>query len=350
MKTQKNNIYFKKINFLLFKTCLWIGLCFFFINFSFLRPSSPDSIGRELLVFFFLVIFVIFHTSYLYPKFSKKKWSHGLLLFSLILICSGFELLVFPEIFDKSYFYFLDNINMSIIIFCNILLRNFALFIFFIWVEYFYRLILFLDKKDAIQQKEILFLREKQEFEKNFSRKKLLLHYFFNILELVRIKNSAQINDNELIDKINFILYYFLVDAEQDKVELEKELAFYNYYIELENLRHKEKALVNISVLGKTENIFIIPLLFEPIIGNAMKYSKKDDSSNISITFDVTHFPILTFYCGNKYSKTISNTTSSECGLKILKQRLELCYKNKFDLHINQSNDYYEVTLSIEVE
>jgi len=350
MKTQKNNIYFKKLNFLLFKTFLWIGFCFFFINFSFLRPSAPNAIGREFIVFLFLIIIVNFHTSYLYPKFSKKNWIHVLLLLLLIFASSCFELLIFPEIFDESYFYFIDNSNISIITVGNILIRNSTLFVFFIWVEYFYRLILFFDKKDTIQQKEILFLREKQEFERIFSRKKLLPHYFFNIIELFRIEISDKNNNGELFEKVKFILYYFLVDAEQERVELEKEIAFYYYYIELENFRHNENPKVTFDVLGQTDEIFIIPLLFEPLISNAMKYTKKNGSGYVDIIIDTTQVPVVKFYCKNNYSQLSKNTISSESGLKILEQRLELCYKNKHNLIIEQGDDFYEVTLSINIE
>jgi LytS/YehU family sensor histidine kinase len=188
---------------------------------------------------------------------------------------------------------------------------------------------------------------EKQEFEKKFSRKKLVPHYFFNILELIRGKTN---NNRELLNKVKFILYYFLVDAEQEKIELDKELDFYKYYIELEKLRHKEKISVNFSVLGKTENILILPLLFEPLIGNAMKYTIKDDTGWVDIIINTTCFPVLSFCCKNNYSQFLQKIVSSESGLKILRQRLELCYFNKHTLNIIKSDDFYEVTLSIELE
>jgi len=350
MKTRKNNIYFKKSNFIFFKICLWVSFCFIFINFSFLRPSGPNDFIRELIVFLLLATTINIHTAYLYPKFSKKNWMHILLLTGVIIICSLLEMLIIPDNFDASYSTFLDKKKYSITIFCNILLRNSALFVFFTWVEYFHRLILLLYKKDCVQQKEIAFLIEKQKFEKNYSRKKLLFHYFFNILELIRVKSFNNDNNSELLDKITFILYYFLVDAEYEMVELDKEIVFYQYYIELENYRHSEKVDVSFNVLGKIEGFYIIPLLFEPLIGNAMKYTKRDGTGYVCISIDTTQFPVLNFYCKNNYSNTSSNVASSASGLKILEQRLELCYKNKYALNINQSVDFYEVTLSIEIE
>jgi len=349
METQKNNIYFRKVNFLLFKVCLWVVFCFIFLNFSFLRPSGPNHIGREFIVFLFLALVINIHTSYLYPKISKKHWLHIPILILLIILCSLFEVLVFPEIFDATYYTFLDKHRLYTATICNILVRNFALFIFFLWVEYWYRLILLLYQKEAIHQKEISLLMEKQEFEKNYSRKKLLPHYFFNILELVRVNKSFDDNNNELLDKVSFILYYFLVDVEHEKVELDKELAFYRYYIDLENIRHKEKTKVHFNVCGETKDIFVIPLIFEPLIGNALKYSKKNGEGIVYITFDATQFPELKFHCKNNFSVCAKNVMSSESGLKILEQRLNLCYKDNYTLNTSQDDDYYEVTLLLKM-
>jgi len=211
------------------------------------------------------------------------------------------------------------------------------------------RLIQYLATKEKIKQKEIDLLIEKQEFEKKFSGKKLLSHYFFNILEHFYAKILENHTDSELLDKLKFVLYYFLVDAEKENVELEKEVVFYQYYIDLEKFRNKKNIEVNFKVVGQIDNYKIIPLLFEPLIGNALKYVKDDGTGWIDITIDTSSFPVLNFHCKNNYAPCSSNISSSKNGLKILEQRLELCYKNKYSMKINQNSDLYEVMLSINI-
>jgi LytS/YehU family sensor histidine kinase len=177
----------------------------------------------------------------------------------------------------------------------------------------------------------------------------LLPHYFFNILEHINIASLTENSNNEIMDKIKFVLYYFFVDVEKEEIELDKELVFYKYYIELENFRRQKNISVSFNILGEPENFIIIPLLFEPLIGNAMKYTKYDGTGWVNIEIDALHFPVLKFHCRNNYSQLSSNITSSDNGLKIFKQRLGLCYKNKHTLEIIQNDDLYEVILSVEV-
>jgi LytS/YehU family sensor histidine kinase len=132
-----------------------------------------------------------------------------------------------------------------------------------------------------------------------------------------------------------------------EKIELEKEIGFYKYYIELENFRHNSTIAVKINLTGHFGGCFIIPLLFEPVIGNAMKYTNHDGTGQVNIDFDFSLFPVLHFRCKNNFTPYIKKTISSDSGLSMLKQRLELCYSNNYTLTINQGDDVFEVIMSI---
>jgi LytS/YehU family sensor histidine kinase len=351
MKTDKNILFPKKGHIMLFKIVLWISLGFLFLEVSILIPTNYQNTYKEYIIFLFLAIIVNIHTSWLYPKFAKKKrWKYALVLSSSIFICIIFEFALFFKEFS-SIIHSLGNANkIYFVIVMYIFIRNLALFIFFLWVESFHQLILLYVQKEKVYQEKMALFIEKQEFEKKFSRKKLLSHYFFNILEHLYVNSLTQQGNGELLDKVKFSLYYFLVDAEKEIIELDKELEFYKYYIDLEEFRCRKKVSVNFNVIGNTENYTLIPLLFEPLIGNAMKHTQSGGCGWIDIKVDATNFPVLNFHCKNNYCYRSSNIVSSENGLKILKQRLELCYKNNHELIIEQSDDFYEVLLSIMVK
>jgi len=155
--------------------------------------------------------------------------------------------------------------------------------------------------------------------------------------------------NDQIFDKLKFTMYYSLVDSEKEVVELEKEFVYYRHYIDVENFKHQRDVSVSFNILGQAENHTIIPLLFEPLIGNAMKYTKQDGTGWVEIVFDVTHLPVLKFYCKNNYTHYSSNVISSENGLKILEERLELYYINNYTLKVTRGTDLYEVELSIKM-
>lgn len=345
-----NNILFSnKRNFLFFKIFVWICAGLIFKYFSVLIPVGSNDFIKVFLVFACLAVVINFHISFLPKILSKqRKFIHSIFLTIPIICCTLLEMILFSKSINFVYS-FLDKKIVFLFVFFYINLRNFALFGFFFCLEYFYRLTHLYHEKEKVHQKEIMLLIEKQEFEKKYSRKKLLPHYLFNILEHISIESLANYSDNKLIDKIKFVLYYFLVDAESEKIELEKDLAFYKYYIELENLRHRKNILIQYNIIGQTERFKVIPLLFEPLIGNAMKYTKQDGTGLVNITVDAQNFPVLKFHCINNYLYHASNIISSDNGLKIFEQRLQLCYTNKHVFTITQNEDFFEVALTIEV-
>ncbi|MCL2312375.1 MAG: histidine kinase [Firmicutes bacterium] len=264
-------------------------------------------------------------------------------------LCACFEMYMFEDNINIILSFAIDKKTAYLACFVYIAARDLALFCFFLWVESFHRLIRLYEQTDRIQREEILLLKEKQEFEKKYSRVKLLPHYFFNILETVCSRTVLNKENRELFEKVKFILYYFLVDAEKERVEMEKELEFYNCYIELEKLRRNSNIAVSFEVLGEPREVTIIPLLFEPLIGNAMKYAKRDETGWVEIKVDITQLPNILFHCKNNFSEPRASVHSSESGLKILEQRLEFYYRKNYTFEIIQNDDVYEVILAVMV-
>jgi len=340
----------KKFNFQLFKLILWVGVAVFFTGFSVLIPSSPGYFGHEIIVFLFLFLVINLHISYVYPIVSKKnKWLYLLVLTLSLIVCACFEMYMFEDNINIILSFAINKKATYLACFVGIAVRDLAIVCFFLWVESFHRLILLYEQTERVHREEILLLKEKQEFEKKFSRVKLLPHYFFNILETVCSRTVLNKESRELFEKVKFILYYFLVDAEKEKVELEKELEFYKHYIELEKLRRNCNIAVSFEVLGEPREVTIIPLLFEPLIGNAMKYAKRDETGWVEIKVDITQLPNMVFCCKNNFSEPRANVHSSESGLKILEQRLEFYYRKNYTLEIIQNDDVYEVILTVKV-
>ena len=89
-------------------------------------------------------------------------------------------------------------------------------------------------------------------------------------------------------------------------------------------------------------------------IENAFKHSQKGQSSNIliDIEFNVSEEGKLTFVCKNNFHPNSNSTSdaSKRIGLNNVKKRLQLLYPNAHQLNIRESEDKFEVYLSIQLE
>jgi LytS/YehU family sensor histidine kinase len=135
-----------------------------------------------------------------------------------------------------------------------------------------------------------------------------------------------------------------LYESNATFVPLEKELNFIDNYIKFQEIRTE-----GIKTIKYKKHIFrlnyeIAPLLLITLIENAFKHSTMD--SEIDIQISVAN-DVLECVCKNKFDAT-KISTNDQIGLQNLKKRLELIYKDKFDLKISTENIYC-VTLKLQL-
>ncbi|MDX1283870.1 MAG: hypothetical protein R3182_02610 [Draconibacterium sp.] len=108
---------------------------------------------------------------------------------------------------------------------------------------------------------------------------------------------------------------------------------------------------VTFNATQQNENYKIAPLILIVFIENAFKHSQAGQSNNIDIIIDVTlKNGILHFKCTNNHdSGEKHESLSSGIGLINVKKRLNLIYPDAHQLSISESDNLYEVNLSIEL-
>ena len=110
----------------------------------------------------------------------------------------------------------------------------------------------------------------------------------FNSLNTI----SAYIHTNpdladEVLHELADILRYSLDTAEQTLIPLEQELAIITKYLNIEKARFGEKLQVNYALPEQLNNIYIPPLIIQPIIENAIKHNAQKSSLTINIALTV---------------------------------------------------------------
>lgn len=171
-------------------------------------------------------------------------------------------------------------------------------------------------------------------------------HFMSNCIAAIQhlIINNKVDEANEYLAKFSFLVRQVLNLSNKSLVSLKEEIEIIELYIKLEKLRF-DKIVVELSIdpAINTEDVFVPPLLLQPIIENAIWHgllplrSKRTGILSISVTIGagMLNMEIKDNGVGRKSeTNSIGNTRDSK-GIAITKQRIEnLKYLNDRDIAI----------------
>ena len=175
-------------------------------------------------------------------------------------------------------------------------------------------------------------------------------HFLFNTLNNIDSLIKSNVDKaSETLVKLSDILRYMIYETNIDKTLLSNEIKHIESYIDLQKIQFANKELVSLSKQGNFDNTMIAPMLFIPFVENSFKHcNKKNIQHAISINFSIDN-KTVNFECINMFDKTQKSTKdiASGIGLNIIKRRLEIIYPGKHFLSIDEDNNTFKVTLSI---
>lgn len=173
-------------------------------------------------------------------------------------------------------------------------------------------------------------------------------HFLFNTLNnLYGISITQQEKVPGLLLKLADLLRYAVYDTKEMFVPVEDEIAYINNYIDFEKIRIGSRLVLNAAING--EGIKIAPMLLIVFIENAFKHAKNsaDERIFIDILLKVEDSRLL-FNIRNSKGVAEDACKSSGLGLVNVKKRLELLYPEQYQLEIQATEAFYEVTLKLE--
>ena len=176
-------------------------------------------------------------------------------------------------------------------------------------------------------------------------------HFLFNTLNNIDVLIAKDAEKASVyMKKLSDILRFMLYETKDEVIPINLELEYIEKYIELQKIRTSNNSFVNFSINGKADELNIAPMIFIPFIENAFKHtSNKKTIDAITIRFDVLNDTIK-FYCENfKHKSGNLIQKQSGLGINLIEQRLDLLYKDKHTLKIENSDEKYFVTLTIQL-
>jgi sensor histidine kinase YesM len=177
-------------------------------------------------------------------------------------------------------------------------------------------------------------------------------HFLFNTLN--NIYSQTQLESprgSKMIMGLSDMLRYILYEGQKNLVQLNQELSMISEYINLEKIRYGNKLDVHVLIPDKTENLFIAPLLLLPFVENCFKHgtSKVLQRPWINLTVELKDAILVMKLMNGKVPAMAREQSKDGIGINNVRQRLELLYPGKYDLHIREEAEVYVVDLRVEL-
>jgi len=185
--------------------------------------------------------------------------------------------------------------------------------------------------------------------ELRYLRSQINPHFLFNTLNNIYSLTLKKSNKApEVVMRLSEMMEYMLHENDEMKVPLEKEILNLSNYLEIERIRQGNNAVIDFEITGKTDDKQIAPLLFLPLLENAVKHgiNKSIEGAFLKARISIEDKQ-LTFSVENNNPIQGSTIKRDGIGLQNLKKRLELFYMNCYAMQIEDGKNKYKVELTI---
>lgn len=328
----------------------WLFIGMILCLFVFL-DNRPLSAGQVLVNFgYFAIINIsIFYINYtlLIPQLLKKYWFYILSLIVLIAVMAAAKTII--AVLYRDVVLEHKDVHTGIVTYTDVSL--FALSSVFTSGFFIISgcLIKFtLDWFSNIKIQRSL-ETEKKDMELQFLKSQLNPHFLFNCLN--NIYSLAYQKSDKTADavlKLSDIMRYMIYESNDSWVSLSKEIEYLKSYIELQKLRFKDGAAVEMTLNGEIDDQQIIPLILIAFVENAFKHGVANDPENPIRINIIANQKILHFSITNKKSNANKDNVGG-VGLNNVERRLQLLYPERYKLNIVNSATHYTSELMLDI-
>ncbi len=190
---------------------------------------------------------------------------------------------------------------------------------------------------------------ERREMELQFLKSQLNPHFLFNSLNnIYSLAYQKSDKTADAIMKLSEIMRYMIYESNTPTVALSKEVDYLTNYIELQKIRFKDGAYIELTLNGEIDNQKIVPLMLISFVENAFKHGVVNDPAepvkiNIIANQKILHFSVI-----NKKNQQ-NKDAQGGVGLTNVERRLQLVYPDRYKLNVVNSATHYTCELMIDI-
>lgn len=293
--------------------------------------------------FFFLsnlfhITLFYFNAYWLYPKFFNKRtwWLYFILIIALIVAVYRGKVLIL-QLIDTSITF--DDISRRIIFFPAVP---------FLAASFIFRIVIDRNRLEKLEKEK---QAERLASELKFLRSQVSPHFIFNVLtNMVSLARKKSESLEPALIQLSDLLRYMLYETGNNQFPLDKEIGYLQNYLELQKLRFGDDASVDLSIQYENQACTIEPMLLIPFVENAFKHgigmlAKPYIKIRLEVQNGQMSFSVINNYNRDNQSKD----KNSGIGIANVKHRLDLLYKNNYELRIDDNGEIYAVNLNLRI-
>ncbi|AXY72864.1 histidine kinase [Paraflavitalea soli] len=204
------------------------------------------------------------------------------------------------------------------------------------------------------QEKQIRQLKQLQaETDLQYLRSQLQPHFFFNTLNNIYALALQQSQlTAPLVAKLSDMMRYVLYKTTQPKQPLTHEIHFLSNYVDVQSVRYHDKTAIRFDTQGITDQALIEPLLLLPYIENAFKHGIEEVHTGFIEVIICLNDQELTLSVKNSKAagatdQSLPNSHGNGIGLDNTQKRLSILYPGRHSVQVKETNETYEVLLTI---
>lgn len=324
--------------------CVGIVIILYYVkNIGYIKNSYANFIPSVIIGTLFNV--VLFYTTcfYVVLKFFKKGSFYKLIIYILlmIIVLGLVETIIDFFLFRPYYSSVQESFTSQFIV-------TIVLNLIFVLVALTYGIIRVWIKSE--QQRHIA-KQEKTLAELEMLKSQINPHVFFNMLNMA-FSSAINYGDQktaDIISKIANHMRYVIYESNVSTINISKEVNQIKEYVELERMRISNDLNIEISEnYIIQEDVMIAPLLLQPFIENAFKHSKSYNAVNFIDIHIVASIEEIVFKCKNSCVEK-KNSTSKGIGIQNVMRRLDIIYKQRYLIDIDEKNGVFSVDLRIKL-
>ncbi|GAB3893819.1 sensor histidine kinase [Spirosoma agri] len=205
-----------------------------------------------------------------------------------------------------------------------------------------------------LQRNRLLLDQANTILKQDFLKAQVSPHFLFNTLNSI-YSHVVSVDEGaaDMVLRLAELMRYNLDMTSATQVLLQEEIAYLQSYIVLEQARHGDRLFVDVDVSETLTDYMIAPLLLGAYVENAFKHGIRSGAEGSYVLVSVAmEADTLLFAVENSISHGPTVTVarkSGGVGLLNVRKRLALLYAGRHSVEQDITDQYYRVTLRIDL-